>query len=66
MKRKGKSDKCVTGYGGHFRAVQAFKYIGENDSKILGNIDTPAYKAAEDCVRKKGIVYGVLVRVIWQ
>lgn len=34
--------------------------------KILGNIDTPAYKAAEDCVRKKGIVYGVLVRVIWQ
>ena len=21
--------------------------------KILGNIDTPAYKAAEDCVRKK-------------
>ena len=22
--------------------------------KILGNIDTPAYKAAEDCVRKKG------------
>ena len=35
MKRKGKSDKCVTGYGGHFRAVQAFKYIGENDSKNI-------------------------------
>ena len=35
MKRKGKSDKCITGYVGHFRAVQAFKYIGENDSKNI-------------------------------
>ena len=26
--RKGTSDRCATGYGGHFRAVQAFKYIG--------------------------------------
>ena len=24
--------KCSTGYGGHFRAVQAFKYIGNADS----------------------------------
>ena len=23
-----KNDRCATGYGGHFRAVQAFKYIG--------------------------------------
>lgn len=23
-------DRCATGYGGHFRAVQAFKYIGDN------------------------------------
>jgi GNAT superfamily N-acetyltransferase len=27
--RLGKANRCTTGYGGHFRAVQAFKYIGE-------------------------------------
>jgi ABC-type ATPase involved in cell division/GNAT superfamily N-acetyltransferase len=26
----GVKDRCATGYGGHFRAVQAFKYIGED------------------------------------
>lgn len=30
--RLNKSDRAATGYGGHFRAVQAFKYIGENDN----------------------------------
>lgn len=30
--RNGKKDKASCGYGGHFRAVQAFKYIG-NDSQ---------------------------------
>lgn len=25
------SDRACTGYGGHFRAVQAFKYIGDYD-----------------------------------
>jgi len=28
LERKGTKDRCATGYGGHFRAVQAFKYIG--------------------------------------
>lgn len=28
----GTKDRCATGYGGHFRAVQAFKYIGEQAS----------------------------------
>lgn len=28
--KKGKY-QCTTGYGGHFRAVQSFKYIGEYD-----------------------------------
>lgn len=28
-RRNGVRDRCATGYGGHFRAVQAFKYIGE-------------------------------------
>lgn len=26
--------KCATGYGGHFRAVQAFKYIGNENKNI--------------------------------
>ena len=26
---------CEVEKGGHFRAVQAFKYIGENDSKNI-------------------------------
>jgi GNAT superfamily N-acetyltransferase len=29
--RLGKQNRCTTGYGGHFRAVQSFKYIGGND-----------------------------------
>lgn len=28
--RNGITNRCATGYGGHFRAVQAFKYIGDN------------------------------------
>lgn len=35
MQGKGKSTKCSTGYGGHFRAVQAFKYIGEYDHQDI-------------------------------
>lgn len=27
--KSGTGNRCSTGYGGHFRAVQAFKYIGE-------------------------------------
>lgn len=27
-KKNGTTSRCATGYGGHFRAVQAFKYIG--------------------------------------
>ena len=27
-KKQGKTKATATGYGGHFRAVQAFKYIG--------------------------------------
>ena len=27
--KNGTENRCSTGYGGHFRAVQAFKYIGE-------------------------------------
>ncbi len=30
MRRTGKATNAATGYGGHFRAVQAFKYIGDN------------------------------------
>jgi GNAT superfamily N-acetyltransferase len=26
-----RGDRCATGYGGHFRAVQAFKYIGDDN-----------------------------------
>ena len=33
--RAGKKDIAAIGYGGHFRAVQAFKYIGENDSQDI-------------------------------
>jgi GNAT superfamily N-acetyltransferase len=25
-----RSDRCCSGYGGHFRAVQSFKYLGNN------------------------------------
>lgn len=28
-----RKDRCATGYGGHFRAVQAFKYIGNQQEK---------------------------------
>lgn len=28
MKKTGKSTKAKSGYGGHFRAVQGFKYLG--------------------------------------
>lgn len=33
MKRTGKKGNCQTGYGGHFRAVQAFKYIGDQKNE---------------------------------
>lgn len=26
--KRGITDRCASGYGGHFRAVQAFKYMG--------------------------------------
>ena len=26
--KSGTTDRCASGYGGHFRAVQAFKYVG--------------------------------------
>ncbi len=29
--KKGQPNRATSGYGGHFRAVQAFKYIGDND-----------------------------------
>lgn len=32
--KSGKTDRCATGYGGHFRAVQAFKYIGDDSQNI--------------------------------
>lgn len=31
LKRTGKKGNCTTGYGGHFRAVQAFKYVGDGN-----------------------------------
>ncbi|HHT23181.1 MAG TPA: ABC transporter ATP-binding protein [Bacteroidales bacterium] len=31
--KNGIKNRCSTGYGGHFRAVQAFKYIGENSNE---------------------------------
>ena len=34
--RKGDKDAAAIGYGGHFRAVQAFKYIGENGYQDTG------------------------------
>jgi GNAT superfamily N-acetyltransferase len=34
--RKGNKNAAAIGYGGHFRAVQAFKYIGENGYQNFG------------------------------
>ena len=34
--RAGNKDAAAIGYGGHFRAVQAFKYIGENGYQDSG------------------------------
>ncbi len=34
--RKGVTNRATSGYGGHFRAVQAFKYIGGYESKVAG------------------------------
>ena len=34
--RAGNKDVAAIGYGGHFRAVQAFKYIGENGYQDIG------------------------------
>ena len=31
-----KERRVTTGYGGHFRAVQSFKYIGENGNQDIG------------------------------
>lgn len=33
LRKTGKKGNCTTGYGGHFRAVQAFKYIGEQKNE---------------------------------
>lgn len=35
FKSRGISNRCSTGYGGHFRAVQSFKYVGENGNQNI-------------------------------